>query len=201
MVEDTIQSVSQIISNFVTDDFTATADLQFGLKHDLKTIFTKSKYDEASLLTLILEGLLVHFHLKCNSQVPKQLTQLYLAQFAEYHLVPKQVKQVILLALLTNSKFDLNFNPADKETLDRVLTNLGLGEVSGFKLFDTLKQIRDTGVGDMLEALPAAKQAVEFAKENLKANFTIGVRGPKSLLTAHFKTDGVKEIVHYILTL
>lgn len=199
IVQEAIQTASQVISSFVNDEFTATAGFALLLKNDLKTLFEKSKYDEAPLLGLILEGFLLDIYLRYNSQVAKQLIQLLFSRYSDLYSVPVELRRTVLLALLTNSKLNLNFNAGDQENLDKVLGGLGLGELSSFNLFAIIKQVRDLGVVAMLDVMPAAKQAVEFVKDNLKANFTIGVRAPKSLLTVHFKTNGVKDVAEYLL--
>jgi len=159
------------------------------LKHDLHSLFTEGK----SLTSLITDGLYIFAHIKTNSS---EVLKTGLYEFAEKaHL--KKLKSLFALFLQKNFHFDVtlpevnvaDFLSGDIQQMAGMTTSMALPMIQG-------------GAGSitpMLEnpPVPTLATLTDLGKTNLKCNFSLSFKVAEAILTFHFKTSGIKELLGF----
>jgi len=198
LINEAIKTFYDIVQSFVTDDFAASLLLEVGFKHDFSSLLNKSKSEGANIFQLLLEGFLFSLKIKYHAQLPAQLRDVFLNSLATLQMVPKRLRQLILLTLLQNSKLEINLKTLDEASSKLLLQSIGI-PMSQLKFDDLLDQAKSMEPGAIISSIPPLSQALEFARTNLNANFSIGLKTSKDLLLLQFKTNGIKEVFDYVI--
>lgn len=194
LVQNTIHGVSDVISQFVNEEHGSNSVFEFGLKHD----FTTLKNSEGGFLEQLIAGVLFDLKVTLDKGIVPTLRNNVLGGYEGAENIPKPLKRLLLLTLLQDSKVELNIkNPTQDDLLNFIPPELSQILFANFN--DLLSQAKLMQPAAILENLPILPQVVEFIKENLQANFTFVAKTPKGLVTVHFKSSGIKEVVEFVL--
>jgi len=156
------------------------------LKHDLHTLFTAGK----PLHQLITDGLYIFAHLETNCSDLLKTAFNKLAEIAH----AKPLKALIATVLQKNFHFDITLPEVDGK--DFLPPELGsMDTTSALPMI----QMATMGVKPIIEnpPVPTLATLTDLGINNLKCNFSFTYKFAEVMLTFHFKTSGVKELLGF----
>ena len=194
LVQNTIHGISDVISQFVNEEHGLNSVFEFGLKND----FTTLKNPQGSILEQFIAGVFLDLKVTLDKGIVPTLRNNVLGGYEGAENIPKPLKRLLLLTLLQDSKVELNIKNPTQDDLSNFIPP-ELSQILFANFNDLLSQAKLMQPAAILENLPILPQVVEFIKENLQANFTFVAKTPKGLVTVHFKSSGIKEVVEFVL--
>lgn len=191
------RTLSDVGSSVVGEETGGLFHLHLGLKNDIASIFKNSQDGvRKSIVEELIESFLFEINAKISPAILAFVRQQYYASKANGG---KSGPEIIPM-LLKGSKLYFKLAELKAETLLPTLQGLGLGgPLSAIPaLGDLLELAKGTGVDMMVQGIPQASQALEFFRDNIRANFNLTVRVDKTVANFHFHTSGIKEVFDYL---
>ena len=195
LIEDVAEQYRSLLSTMIPDEFNASLAFDISLAKDIDDLFTAelagANAQGKNIFLHLLEGTSISLEAKLTGQLLKALRNQYLGSL-EWNKLPPQIKSIIPLLLLKGSKVNLNFDSGDRSLFGSIVGN------QDFSFRNGVQNLKKMSIEQYVMLIPEIANFVTTAYEKLKADFTIALKGPRTLVTLHFKTSGVDKIWDYL---
>jgi len=195
LIEDVAEQYRSLLSTMIPDEFNASLAFDISLAKDIDDLFTAelagANAQGKNIFLHLLEGTSISLEAKLTGQLLKALRNQYLGSL-EWNKLPPQIKSIIPLLLLKGSKVNLNFDSGDTSLFGSIVGN------QDFSFRNGVQNLKKMSIEQYVMLIPEIANFVTTAYEKLKADFTIALKGPRTLVTLHFKTSGVDKIWDYL---